>query len=535
MVVSRTLLRTSAVGLVSLAAALATAVTPAQAAPTVTPTSSPGRAATAAAPAAVVARASNKVQEPGVTVSLWEWSWRSVASECPRLASIGYDGVQVAPPQDSVKRTATGNGSDAYLHPWWEVYQTVDYALTSRMGDEQQFRAMVTDCRKAGVKVYVDAVINHTTGQGDVSYGGKHFTPYNYPDAGYVPDDFHVKVGACPSADGGIDDFNNRSEVWNCNLVGLEDLRTETPKVRGTLAAYLNKLIHYGVSGFRVDAGKHIAPADLDAIYARLDRTADGKRPYWALEVGPGSPGVLSPQAYTQHGDVLGLDGVKQIDNAFKSYDTSDHQGDISGLATFGSGSGLTSSSDTLSFVTNHDTNHDPSNALTYKDPQYLLATEWLLADGYGSPQVFSSFTFGADSNQGPPSDSEGIIDRASCTNGRWTCDHTKTGVVGMVRFHQYVGGAAKKNVYAKEQNVLAFSRGSRGWAGFNNTTGDRRIVVKTGLEAGRYCDLITGGKSAGTGSCAGVTIEVGAKGRADLTIPPQRAVAFTKKERLQP
>lgn len=524
--------RMSVVALASLAAALATAVTgPAQAAPGVAAQPQAGPTA-AVASVKASAKASGKVQEPGVTVSLWEWSWRSVASECPRLGAIGYDGVQVAPPQDSVKRTSTGNGSDAYLHPWWEVYQAVDYGLTSRMGDEQQFRAMVADCRKAGVKVYVDAVINHTTGQGNVSYSGKSYTPYTYPDAGYVPDDFHYTVDACPSADGGIADFNNKTEVWNCNLLGLEDLRTETPKVRGTLAAYLNKLISYGVSGFRVDAGKHIDPADLDAIYDQLDRTSDGKRPYWALEIGPGSPGVLSPQAYTAHGDVLGLDGVKQIFGAFKSYDGSDHQGDISGLATFGSGSGLTSSSTTMSFVTNHDTNHDPANALTYKEgDQYLLATEWLLADGYGSPQVFSSFTYGADANQGPPSTSEGIIDRASCANGRWTCDHTKTGIAGMVRFHQYVGSASKRHVYADQQNVLAFSRGTKGWAGFNNNTGAKTVTVKTGMKKGTYCDAVTGGKVAG--ACAGTTVRVSSSGRATVTLPARAAVAFTKKDRL--
>ena len=52
------------------------------------------------------------------------------------LGPAGYGGVQVAPPQDSVKRTELGNGSDTILHPWWEVYQPVDYKLTSRMGTE---------------------------------------------------------------------------------------------------------------------------------------------------------------------------------------------------------------------------------------------------------------------------------------------------------------------------------------------------------------------------------------------------------------
>ena len=539
------LLRTSAVGLACFAAALASATTgTAQAAPgspqvaptapQAAPLTSPAVATAAAAkvPTRSGAKASGRVQEPGVTVSLWEWSWRSVASECPRLAAIGYDGVQVAPPQDSVRRTSTGNGSDTYLHPWWEVYQAVDYGLTSRMGDEQQFRDMVTDCRKAGVKVYVDAIINHTTGQGSTSYGGVDYQPYTYAKAGYGRDDFHVPVGACPSSDGGIQDFNSRTEVQSCNLVGLEDLRTETPKVRATLAAYLNKLIRYGVSGFRVDAAKHIPAADLDAIYDQLDQTRDGVRPYWTLEIGPGSPGVLSPEAYTASGDVLGLDGVKQIFGAFKSYDASDNVGDISGLSTFGAGSGLTRSSKTMSFVTNHDTTRDPANALTAKDgAQYLLATEWLLADGYGSPQVFSSFTFGADTAQGPPSDAEGLIDRASCTDGRWTCDHAKTGVAGMVGFHQYVGGAAKKHVYDSQLNVLAFSRGTKGWAGFNNSTADKGVVVKTGLKKGRYCDVVTGAKV--DGDCTGTVVTVDGKGRVDLTLPARGAVAITKKSRL--
>jgi alpha-amylase len=94
------------------------------------------------------------------------------------------------------------------------------------------------------------------TGQGDTSYGGVHFTKYNYPGL-YSFGDFHHPPADCPTA-GGIDDFNNFLQVTKCELVGLSDLRTESEYVRSTLAAYLNKLIGYGVSGFRVDAAKHI-------------------------------------------------------------------------------------------------------------------------------------------------------------------------------------------------------------------------------------------------------------------------------------
>ena len=165
-----------------------------------------------AAPAAVSPPGGSARDDRGVLANLWEWNWRSVAKECrTHLGPDGYAGVQVAPPQDSVKRTKLGDGQDSILHPWWEVYQAVDYGLTSRMGNEAQFRRMVSTCRRAGVKVYVDAVINHMTGQGDTSYGGVSFERYSLPGA-LLPDGTSTSTpGTVPSATGGIDDFNNRA------------------------------------------------------------------------------------------------------------------------------------------------------------------------------------------------------------------------------------------------------------------------------------------------------------------------------------
>ena len=407
-------------------------------------------------------KANRKADVPGVTANLFEWNWTSVAKECTDvLGPAGYSGVQVAPPQDSVKRQQLGDGSDTILHPWWEVYQPVRYALTSRMGSEAQFKKMVSTCRKAGVKVYVDAVINHMTGQGDTSYGGVTYAPYTYAGL-YTPQNFHVPQGECPSSDGGIQDFNNLAQVFRCNLVGLQDLRTQTPEVQARLASYLNKLIGYGVSGFRVDAAKHIGQDDLDAIYAKLHRTKDGTKPYWALEVFGGGPGVLSPQAFLRSGDVLGLDGVKQIKAAFKSYPT-DATGSIATLEVFGSGSGLTPSKKTLSFVQNHDTERN-GDALNYKDGATdVLATQWLLASGYGHPQVYSSFTW-TTSDDSPPANAQGYITTTDCSSAAWSCLDRDKGVIGLVGFHNYVGSAPQANWWDDGGNVISFSRGHRGW-----------------------------------------------------------------------
>ena len=59
------------------------------------------------------------------------------------------------------------------------MYQPVSYRLDGRMGSRDQLRATIAACRKVGVRVYADAVVNHMTGGGNdanpkhrVSQGG---------------------------------------------------------------------------------------------------------------------------------------------------------------------------------------------------------------------------------------------------------------------------------------------------------------------------------------------------------------------------
>jgi alpha-amylase len=457
-----------------------------------------------------------------VMANLFEWNWPSVAKECVTvLGPKGYGGVQVSPPQDSVKRTELGNGSDTILHPWWEVYQPVDYGLTSRMGTEAQFRSMVATCRAAGVKVYVDAVINHMTGQGHVSYGGISYTKYDYPGL-YTEGNFHHPGAGCPTT-GGIDDFNDYTQVFKCELVGLSDLRTETDYVRGRLAGYLNKLLGYGVSGFRVDAAKHVGQADLQAIIARLRNTVDGTRPYVALEVFGGGPGRLSPFAFLPVGSVLGLDVDVQLKNAFKSYSSPPNDGNIADLKVFGEQAGLPPSDKVLAFVQNHDTERN-GDALNYKDgPTNVIANEFLLAYGYGRPQVYAGFAW-TTPDDSPPSDAGGFITDTDCAGG-WVCVDRYTGVANMVGFHNYVAGAPVANWSEDGQNLIAFSRGHKGWIAINNETTAQTRTFTTGLDRGTYCDIIHGDYRAG--ACSGPTVTVDRAGRATVTVPAKDAVAF--------
>ncbi|MEZ0067993.1 alpha-amylase [Streptacidiphilus sp. MAP12-20] len=437
-----------------------------------------------------------------VIANLFQWNWNSVASECTNvLGPDGYGAVQVAPPEDSISIAG---------HPWWEVYQPVDYSLNSRMGNETQFTAMVNACHAAGVKVYADAVLNHMTGQGSVSYGGvTGFSKFNYPGL-YSSADFHNYPSDCPESDDQIHNWNDYTEVTKCELSNLSDLRTESDYVRTQLAGYLNHLLNDGVDGFRLDAAKHIGETDLAAIEAKLTKPA-----YVYQEVMPGSSGSLAPSAFEPTGDLLEFTYGTSIKSQFT--------GSIANLKTFGQSWGMEPSNKAVVFVANHDTERNGST-LNYKNgATNTLATEFELAWGYGTPQVYSSFDW-TNSDDSPPADANGYVSSTTCGSG-WECLDRNQGVVGMVGFHNATKGQSVANWWDDGSNAISFSQGGKGWIALNNESATVSRTFATGLPAGAYCDVIHGQAASG-GGCTGPVVTVDASGNATVAVAPKDAVA---------
>ena len=468
------------------------------------------------------ASAATTLNSSDVTANLWEWNWPSIATACTsQLGPAGYGAVQVAPPAESVSLATSSDGA----HPWWEVYQPVSYNLTSRFGTRAQFSAMVTACHNAGVRVYVDAVVNHTAGSNNTlttTYGGSTFSPtgYTYPSVPYTYDDFHhPNDGYCADDDGVIDDWNNTSEVQNCMLLSLSDLKTQSTTVRAKIAAYLNDLIGLGVDGFRVDAAKHIAQSDFAAIRGLLNTTtAEGKAPYIAQEIFTGSTNSeLQPAAFTANGDVLGFSYAMGLKTQFTN-------GTLSNLATIPSWSLDATSAQTAAMVTNHDLERD-ATTLRYQDgTKYTLANYFLLAYPYGKPFLYDGFTYSGN-GQSPPADSNGFVTDTNCTNGAWQCNTQSTGVKGMVGWHNATAPVTTVSDFtATATNIIGFHRGSLGWIGINGSGSASTATYTTGLADGAYCDVITGGAS--TSGCAGTPVTVSG-GTASVTIPANSAVAL--------
>ncbi len=438
-----------------------------------------------------------------VIVHLFEWPWASIASECVNvLGPKGFGGVQVSPPQEHV--VLPGNG-----FPWWQDYQPVSYQLVSRRGDRAAFANMVSTCHGAGVKIFVDAVLNHMAGGASTGSGsaGSSYSHYNYPGV-YQTQDFH-HCGRNGNDD--IANWTDRFEVQNCELVDLSDLATESSYVRGRLTGYLQDLVSLGVDGFRVDAAKHVPVADLRAVYGPL-----GTAPYIFQEVIEGGPGEISPAEYAGIGDVTEFRYGDVVGNAFRD-------GNLANLNNLAN-SMLLGSADAVAFVDNHDTQRNGRARLTYKDGNnYALAEAFMLAWPYGVPQVMSSFTFNS-SDQGPPSTSNGTTTSVACGSG-WACEHRWRTTANLVGFRNAATGAGVTNWWSNGSTQIAFGRSGKGYVAFNRDGGTLSRTFQTDLPAGTYCDVANGDVTGTT--CSGSTYTVDSAGRFTASLPSGRMIAL--------
>ena len=165
------------------------------------------------------------------------------------LGPKGFGGVQITPPAEH-KQGQPG---------------LVDRLSTGQLQELQQLRrqrgtaqSMIARCNAARVKVYADAVFNQLASGTGTATGGSSYNSgrYQYPQFGY--NDFHHS--------GDITNYGDSNNVWNGALYGMPDLNTGSSYVQDQIATYMKTLLGWGVAGFRIDAAKHMAPADVKAI-----------------------------------------------------------------------------------------------------------------------------------------------------------------------------------------------------------------------------------------------------------------------------
>ncbi len=218
-----------------------------------------------------------------------------LAANLDHIAGMGFSAIWITPP--FANRTVQGNGtlegSSAGYHGYWQVDFT---RVDPHLGTDDDLRALVHAAHNRGLKVFLDAVTNHTGdvityAEGEFAYRGKEAAPYltaagepfddrdfagaaDFPELDpaasfpYTPTfadpaDVDAKAPAFLNDptnyhNRGNSTFSGESSLYG-DFFGLDDLFSEKPEVvAGMIEIYTAAIDEFDVDGFRVDTTKHV-------------------------------------------------------------------------------------------------------------------------------------------------------------------------------------------------------------------------------------------------------------------------------------
>lgn len=410
-------------------------------------------------------------------------------------------------------------------HPWWERYQPISYKIKTRSGNKAQFLDMSKRCNAAGVRVYVDVILNHMAGENPppvVGTANSTADPekYRYPAVPYRKEHFNKQCD--------IDDWSNATELRDCEVSGLRDLNHTQEYVREKLSTFLNKLVDLGVAGFRVDSARYMWPRHIRAILAEVkDLNTDfgfpaGSRPFLLLEIadfGSGR-GEVGRWDYQHTGRMTDFLIPGELGRAFRGYNN------LKFLRNWGPQWNFLPSVLAVVFVCDHEYQRGFSvggqDTLTYREYKwYKMASAFILAHPYAVPRVFSGYHY-EDVNQGPPQDENGEIlspdieARMGCSNS-WICEHRWQAIAMLVGLRNEAHGTYLNNWWDNNSKQIAFSRGEKALIAWNGQKTDFDSIIQTCLPAGTYCDVVTGERRGS--KCVGKSVVVNEEGFARVFI----------------
>jgi len=171
--------------------------------------------------------------------------FNGVTAKLDYLKDLGVEGIWLMPV----------NESNSY-----HGYDVTDYyTVNSDYGTEADFKNMLTEAHKRGIKVIMDFVINHTSSQHPWFTASKNVnSPYR---------DYYTWVSPSDPDYNPSDTSAWGSRVWQRSgnyyyygmfSSGMPDLNYENPKVREEVKAAAKKWLEFGIDGFRLDAAMHI-------------------------------------------------------------------------------------------------------------------------------------------------------------------------------------------------------------------------------------------------------------------------------------
>ena len=412
----------------------------------------------------IVASSNQQVSmKDGTVLHAWCWSFNAIKKNMAAIKEAGYTSVQTSP----INAVVVGNGGDKkFTNQWYYHYQPTAYTIGNyQLGTEAEFIEMNRVAEQYGIKIIVDAVLNHTTS-----------------DYSKVSSEIKSINNWTHGADR-ISNWNSREEVTQKSLLGLWELNTQNPEVQQYLLKFLKNAVSDGADGFRYDAAKHIElPGEYPNQYGSN---------FWNV--------ILNNGSEFQYGEVLQDNISRDADYANLMSITASQYGhsireilrnrnaNAGNLGNYRAG---VDPSKLVLWVESHDTyangNTDSeSESAWMSDEDLKLGWAMITARAKGTPLFFSRPVGGGNGVRFPEQTKLGDA------GSNLYKDPT---IVAVNKFHNAMVGQSEyiRNPNG-DTNVAMIERGTQGAVIANLSDSEKSLNTETKLANGTYKDQISG------------------------------------------
>jgi len=305
----------------------------------------------------------------GTILQAWNWSFKNIEANLETVAAQGFTTIQVSPPNEIKKATKGVKVTAGDDNGWWMFYQPVGFQINqstdNALGTKSEFVSMCAKAHQLGLKVIVDAVINHVgTKDGTPDSDSSVMNHVNDKVKTYEPEIYNNQLFHSPwkkmtYIESNASQYDSTYDLTRNCTSGLPDLKTEDTRVQSAIYDYLEELVSAGADGFRFDAAKHIeTPDDISSL----------KSDFWINTLQKVQKAHSDQEIYA-YGEILNTCGVNRPFSMYtKLFDVTDSSSywNIKDAATTGGGNAIPyypnanfSSSNTVLWDESHDTYSD--------------------------------------------------------------------------------------------------------------------------------------------------------------------------------
>ena len=412
----------------------------------------------------IVASSNQQVSmKDGTILHAWCWSFNAIKENMAAIKEAGYTSVQTSP----INAVVVGNGGDKkFTEQWYYHYQPTAYTIGNyQLGTEAEFIEMNRVAEQYGIKIIVDAVLNHTTS--DYKKVSSEITSITKWNRGNTK----------------IENWRSREEVTQKSLLGLWEWNTQNPEVQQYLLKFLKNAVADGADGFRYDAAKHI---ELPGEYPN-----EFGSNFWNV--------ILNNGSEFQYGEVLQDNISRDADYANLMSITASQYGhsirdmlrnrnvNAGNLGNYQAG---VDPSKLVLWVESHDTyangkTDSESESAWMSDEDLKLGWAMITARAKGTPLFFSRPVGGGKGVRFP--EQTKIGDAGSNL-------YKDPTIVAVNKFHNAMVGQSE---YIRNPNgdtsVAMIERGTQGAVIANLSDSEKSLNTETKLANGTYKDQISG------------------------------------------